>query len=51
MGAKDAPSIWEWPIFPPGFHSGHLMEFTRLQAWSIKPAILESVGRHALDEG
>ncbi len=49
--AKDAPSIWKWPIFPPGFHSAHLMELARLQAWTIKPAILESVGRHALDEG
>jgi hypothetical protein len=49
--AKDAPSIWEWPIFPPGFHSAHLMELARLQAWTIKPAILESEGRHALDKG
>jgi hypothetical protein len=39
--AKDSPSIWEWPIFPPGFHSEHLMELARLQAWTIKPAILE----------
>jgi hypothetical protein len=38
--AKDAPSIWAWPIFPPGFHSVHLMELARLQAWTIKPAIL-----------
>jgi hypothetical protein len=45
--AKDTPSIWEWPIFPPGFHSAHLMELARLQAWTIKPAILEAVGRHA----
>jgi hypothetical protein len=40
--AKDSPSIWEWPIFPPGFHSAHLMELARLQAWTIKPAVLES---------
>jgi hypothetical protein len=49
--AKDSPSIWEWPIFPPGFHSAHLMELARLQAWTIKPAILEAPGRHALHEG
>lgn len=39
--AKDSPSTWEWPIFPPGFHSAHLMELARLQAWTIKPAILQ----------
>lgn len=42
--ANDSPSIWEWPIFPPGFHSAHLMELARLQAWTIKPAILEDPG-------
>ena len=41
--AKDSPSIWEWPIFPPGFQSAHLMELARLQAWTIKPAILQAV--------
>lgn len=41
--AKDSPSIWGWPIFPPGFHSAHLMELARLQAWTIKPAILETI--------
>jgi hypothetical protein len=45
--ARDSPSIWEWPIFPPGFHSGHLMELAHLQAWTIKPAILEDLSRHA----
>jgi hypothetical protein len=38
--AKDSLSIWNWPIFPRGFHSPHLMELARLQAWTIKPAIL-----------
>lgn len=38
--AKDSVSIWNWPIFPDGFHSAHLMELARLQAWTIKPAIL-----------
>ena len=42
--AKDSPSIWEWPIFPPGFHSNHLMELAQLQeAWrrSVIPAVEE----------
>jgi hypothetical protein len=43
--AKDSLSIWQWPIFPPGFHSDHLMELARLQAWTIKPAILEGPRR------
>jgi hypothetical protein len=39
--ANDSPAIWKWPIVPPGFRSAHLMELARLQAWTIKPAILE----------
>ena len=46
--AKNSPSIWDWPIFPPGFHSDHLMELARLQAWTIKPAILEGPLRDTL---
>jgi hypothetical protein len=42
--ASDSPSLWKWPIFPPGFHSPHLMELARLQAWTIKPAVLKAVG-------
>lgn len=38
--AADSPSLWNWPIFPPGFHSPHLMELARLQAWTLKPAKL-----------
>jgi hypothetical protein len=41
--AKDSPSIWSWPIFPRGFHSAHLMDLARLQAWTLKPAILENL--------
>jgi hypothetical protein len=48
--AKDSPSIWEWPIFPPGFHSDHLMELARLQAWTMKPAILEGPRRDAVQK-
>jgi hypothetical protein len=40
--SQDSPSIWDWPIFPDGFHSEHLMELARLQAWTLKPAILPS---------
>lgn len=40
--AKDSPAIWEWPIFPKGFHAPHLMELASLQAWTLKPAILRS---------
>jgi hypothetical protein len=38
--AKDSPSLWDWPIFPDGFHAPDLMELARLQAWTLKPAIL-----------
>lgn len=38
--AQDSTSLWSWPIFPPGFHSPHLMELARLQAWTLKPARL-----------
>jgi hypothetical protein len=38
--AKDSLSIWNWPIFPQGFHSPHLMELARQQAWTLKPALL-----------
>ena len=36
--AADSPSLWSWPIFPQGFHSEHLVELARLQAWTLKPA-------------
>ncbi len=36
--AEDSPKLWSWPIFPAGFHSEHLMELARLQAWTLKPA-------------
>ena len=38
--AEDSPALWDWPIFPPGFHSSHLMSLARLQAWTLKPANL-----------
>jgi hypothetical protein len=36
--AADSPELWSWPIFPQGFHSEHLVELARLQAWTLKPA-------------
>ena len=36
--ARDSEQVWSWPIFPEGFHSEHLMELARLQAWTLKPA-------------
>ncbi len=38
--AKDSPGLWGWVIFPEGFHSPTIMELGRLQAWTLKPAIL-----------
>jgi len=38
--AEDSPALWSWPIFPEGFHSAHLMNLARLQAWTLKPALL-----------
>ena len=36
--ADDSPTIWDWPIFPRGFHAPNLMSLARLQAWTLKPA-------------
>ena len=38
--AADSPSLWSWPIFPPGFHAPDIMALARLQAWTLKPALL-----------
>ncbi len=38
--AEDSPALWNWPIFPPGFHSPSIMNLARLQAWTLKPALL-----------
>ena len=39
--AEDSPALWGWPIFPEGFHAPGLMELARLQAWTLKPAVLQ----------
>lgn len=40
--AADSTSLWDWVIFPSGFHAPHLMDLARLQAWTLKPAVLDS---------
>ena len=39
--AEDSPALWGWIIFPEGFHSPRIMELARLQAWTLKPAVLQ----------
>ena len=39
--ADDSPRLWNWIIFPEGFHAPHLMELARLQAWTLKVAVLQ----------
>jgi hypothetical protein len=39
--AEDSPDLWNWVIFPEGFHAPRIMELARLQAWTLKPAVLQ----------
>jgi hypothetical protein len=39
--AEDSTKLWGWIIFPEGFHAPRLMELARLQAWTLKPALLD----------
>jgi hypothetical protein len=36
--ADDSPELWDWEIFPHGFHAPKLMALAKLQAWTLKPA-------------
>ena len=38
--ADDSPSLWGWIIFPEGFDAPQLMGLAKLQAWTLKPAML-----------
>jgi hypothetical protein len=38
--AEDSERLWGWVIFPEGFHAPKIVELARLQAWTLKPAIL-----------
>ena len=42
--ADDSPDLWGWLIFPEGFDAPQLMALAKLQAWTLKPALL-AVGR------
>jgi Polysaccharide deacetylase len=39
--AEDSQRLWGWVIFPEGFHAPRIIELARLQAWTLKPAILQ----------
>ncbi len=39
--AVDEPRLWSWVIYPEGFHAPKIMEMARLQAWTLKPAIMK----------
>jgi hypothetical protein len=43
--AQDSIDLWGWPIFPEGFHAPAIMALARLQAWTLKPAMLTVPGR------
>jgi hypothetical protein len=38
--ADNSPQLWQWVIFPKGFDAPGMMEIAKLQAWTIKPAVL-----------
>jgi hypothetical protein len=38
--ADDSPDLWGWVIFPEGFRAPRMMALARLQAWTLKPAVL-----------
>lgn len=42
--ADDSPRLWDWIIFPEGFDAPQLMALAKLQAWTLKPAIM-AMGR------
>jgi hypothetical protein len=44
--AKNTPQVWSWPIFRPGFNGQHLLDLARLQAWTLKPALLRTAPGH-----
>ncbi len=44
FAAEDSPGLWGWVIFPEGFHAPQIMEMARLQAWTLKPALVQKQG-------
>ncbi|HQG47495.1 MAG TPA: hypothetical protein PK373_00285, partial [Sedimentisphaerales bacterium] len=41
--ADDSPGLWGWVVFPDGFTAPAMMELAKLQAWTIKPAMLRKL--------
>ncbi len=41
--ANDSHGLWGWVIFPKGFNAPQMMELAKLQAWTIKPALLRKM--------
>ncbi|MEP7271407.1 MAG: polysaccharide deacetylase family protein [Acidobacteriota bacterium] len=39
--AADSTKLWGWVIFPEGFQAPGIVELARLQAWTLKPAMLQ----------
>ena len=39
--ANDDPKIFNWVIHLEGFHAPKLMELAKLQAWTLKPAVMK----------
>jgi hypothetical protein len=37
--ADDSPDLWDWVIFPHGFHAPKLISLAKLQTWTLKPAL------------
>jgi len=41
--ADDSSGLWGWVIFPEDFNAPHMMDVAKLQAWTIKPAVLRKM--------
>jgi len=40
--ADDSSALWDWIVFPVGFHAANMMKLAKLQAWTLKPARLQA---------
>jgi hypothetical protein len=38
----DPKALWGWIIFPKGFRAPAMMELAKRQAWTLKPALLDT---------
>jgi hypothetical protein len=38
--SEDRPGLWGWVIFPPNLRCPKMMHLAKLQAWTLKPAVL-----------